>query len=67
MTWGPQLGAPPGWGGADRPENRVTARSSAPQKRWTGLTLPTNRLRNSSNTRSIWTSASQNRWTWSAS
>ena len=27
--------------GARRPEKRVTARSKAPQKKWTGLHLPT--------------------------
>ena len=33
------LGAP-GWGGAGRPENRVTARSKLPQKKCTGLAFP---------------------------
>ena len=67
MTWGPQFGAPPGCGGARRPEKRVTARSSAPQNRWTGLTLPMNSERNCSNTRTISISARQNRSTWSRS
>jgi hypothetical protein len=53
--------------GAVRPENRLTARSIAPQKKCTGLTLPTKRDRNTSNTRFICTSASQNRCAWAPS
>lgn len=60
MTCGPQFGIPPGWGGASLPENRVVARSRAPQKRWTGLDLPTKRDRNTSSTRSVSTSIRQN-------
>ena len=41
MTQSAQLGMPPGWRGAGRPENRVVARSKPPQKKWTGLALPT--------------------------
>ena len=48
---------PPGCVGAVRPEKRVTARSNAPQKKWTGLTLPRKAVRNSPNTASIRTSA----------
>jgi hypothetical protein len=62
MTQSAQLGAPPGCVGASRPENRVTARSKAPQKKWTGLTLPMKPARNSDITRSAWTRDSQNRW-----
>ena len=54
-------------GGAVRPEKRVSATSSDPQNRCTGLDLPTNRVRNSLKTRWISTSASQNRCTASAS
>ncbi len=36
--------------------------SKPPQKKWTGLALPTNRPRNSARTRWICTSASQKRW-----
>jgi hypothetical protein len=46
MTHAGQLGAPPGCGGAGLPENRVHARSMAPQKKCTGLTLPTSPDRN---------------------
>lgn len=48
---------------AVRPENRVKARSMAPQNRCTGLDLPMNRVPNSLNTRSISTRASQKRCT----
>ena len=37
---------PPGCTGAVRPENRVTARSIAPQNKCTGLHLPMKRVRN---------------------
>ncbi len=40
MTQGGQFGGLPVWGGALRPENRVTDRSSEPQNSWTGLSLP---------------------------
>src|SRR5664280_1056709 len=53
--------------GAGRPENRVTARSKAPQNRWTGLALPRKRPRNVENTRSTSTRVSQNRCACSAS
>ena len=36
ITQSPQFGAPPGCGGAGRPEKRVQARSIAPQKKCTG-------------------------------
>ena len=52
-----RLGTPPGWSGARRPENRVTARSNDPQNRWTGLTLPRNEVRNEEKTRSMRSSA----------
>ena len=39
------MNAGPSRGGAGRPEKRVTARSKAPQKKWTGLHLPTNAQR----------------------
>ena len=48
--------------GARRPEKRVTARSKLPQKKCTGLALPTKPVRNCLNTRSIWTRACQKRW-----
>ena len=48
--------------GAVRPENRVAAMSKPPQKKWTGLALPTNRPRNSVRTRWACTSESQKRW-----
>src|SRR5690606_40819780 len=44
VTSSGRWGIPPGWSGARRPENRVTARSNDPQKRWTGLTFPTNEI-----------------------
>ena len=53
---------PPGCGGARRPENRVTARSGAPQKKWIGLFLPMKRVRKRANTRSICTRARQKSW-----
>ena len=59
--------AEPGWAGAGRPENRVTARSNEPQKKCTGLALPTKRPRNSLNTRSTWLSTRQKRLAASAS
>ena len=37
--------------GALRPENRVTARSKLPQKKWTGLHLPMKDVRNRLSTR----------------
>ena len=37
----------PSRGGAGRPEKRVTARSKPPQKKWTGLALPTKPARRS--------------------
>lgn len=37
-----RMKAGPSRGGAGRPENRVTATSKAPQKKWTGLHLPMN-------------------------
>src|SRR5205814_363862 len=52
-------GRPParhGPSGAGRPENRVQARSMPPQKKCTGLTLPTNRDRNAPMTRLAWRS-----------
>src|SRR2546427_12753980 len=54
VTASARLGRPPGWRGARRPENRVWARSKLPHQKWTGLVLPTNRLRNTSRTRLIW-------------
>ena len=57
MTQSAKCGAPPGWGGAVAPENRVTARSNAPQNKCTGLHLPVNWDRNWPSTRSAWTSA----------
>ena len=61
MTQSAQFGAPPGCCGAGRPENRVVARSKAPRKKCTGLALPVMPDRNVDSTRSISTSASQNR------
>lgn len=58
---------PPGCSGAVRPENRVTARSGAPQKTCTGLHLPMNRERKRLHTRSACTSARQKRFAWSGS
>ena len=55
------------WRGAGLPENRVTARSKAPQKKCTGLALPRNPARNRLSTRSALTSDSQNRCMASAS
>ncbi len=43
------------------PENRVTARSALPQKKWTRETLPLNAARCSSNTGSISASTRQKR------
>src|SRR3954463_6332572 len=45
------MNAGPSRGGAARPENLVTARSKAPQKKCTGLHLPTKSQREPSNTR----------------
>lgn len=61
MTQAPQLGTPPGCGGAARPEKRVQARSIPPQKKCTGLTLPTKCDRNSPITRFACSSCRQNR------
>src|ERR687897_124375 len=63
MTQSAQFGAPPGCSGAGRPENRVVARSKAPQKKCTGLALPRKPARKRWNRRSACTSASQNRGT----
>ncbi len=41
------MGSAPTRSGARRPENRVTQRSKLPQKKWTGLSLPMKRERNS--------------------
>src|SRR3989449_5086223 len=57
VTKSARLGIPPGWRGAGWPENRVWARSKLPHQKWTGLVLPTKRLRNTSRTRLIWTSS----------
>ena len=48
---------PPGWGGAGRPEKRVTARSKLPQKKWTRLALARKPVRKSLKMRSACTSA----------
>ena len=56
MTQSAQFGAPPGCGGAEFPEKRVHARSIAPQKKCTGLTLPTKCDRNSPIVRLAWSS-----------
>jgi hypothetical protein len=52
VTLSGRWGTPPGCKGARRPENRVTAKSKLPQKKWTGLHLPMNAVRNSCSTRS---------------
>ena len=52
MTQPGQLGMPPGWRGAGRPEKRVVARSKPPQKKWTGLALPTKPVWKTFSTRS---------------
>src|SRR2546430_4290762 len=67
VTRSAQLGTPPGCGGAVRPENRVQARSKLPQKKWTGLTLPTKVERKAEITRVACTSCPQNRRTAAAS
>ena len=59
MTQSGQLGTPPGWRGAGRPEKRVVARSKPPQKKWTGLALPTKPVWKRFRTRSTWTKARQ--------
>src|SRR6266850_7781802 len=62
-----KCGMPPGCFGAARPEKRVTARSGAPQKKWTGLHLPQKRERKSLKTRSHCTSTRQKRFAYSGS
>src|SRR5437773_1752067 len=62
-----KCGMPPGCFGAARPEKRVTARSGAPQKKWTGLHFPQKLDRNSLKTRSVWTRTRQNRLAYSGS
>ena len=53
--------AGPSRGGAGRPEKRVTARSKLPQKKWTGLHLPTKLAAPASNTRATCTRMRQKR------
>ena len=55
-----KFGMPPGWGGAVRPEKRVTARSKLPQKKWTGLALPRKPARKRVITRLAWSNAPHN-------
>src|SRR5438874_11161761 len=56
-----------GCAGARRPEKRVTARSKLPQKKWTGLHLPTNCERNRLKTGSQRRRMSQKRCAYSLS
>src|SRR5205809_87901 len=56
------MNAGPCRGGAGLPENRVSARSSPPQKKLGGLHLPMKLQRDATKTRSTWTRIRQKRW-----
>ena len=61
------MNAGPSRGGAGLPEKRVTARSKLPQKKCTGLHLPTKSQRDSVKTRSTCTRIRQKRFAYSGS
>src|SRR5829696_9024834 len=61
------MNAGPSRGGAGRPEKRDQARSKLPQKKWTGLLLPTNAQRDALSTCSQDTRMRQNRFAYAGS